>query len=327
MTNKRGNQTMQAVCWANGRLTFRDDYPPPTSQPDEALVRVTLAGICATDLEMVKGYVPEFTGVLGHEFVGIVEAAQDESWVGRRVVSSINIGCQTCQACLENGPEHCPNRQVLGIHQRDGVFAEYVSLPLRNLHRVLGNITDEQAVFTEPLAAALRIREQITVRPSAKVAVLGPGKLGLLVAQVLSLAGGDVTVIGRRAASLALPASLALQTGLSAHFKIAHFDLVVEVTGSSNGFQEALRLVRPLGTIILKSTIAGDNQINLTKIAVDEITVLGSRCGPFTPALRLLAQGDIQTQSLINAEFPLNEATAAFEKAAQPGVLKVLLRP
>lgn len=318
---------MQALYWSNGRLSLKKDYPAPEPQPDEALVRVKVAGICATDLEMVKGYVPEFAGVLGHEFVGVVEAAADKRWVGKRVVSSINIGCRSCQVCQRQGSEHCPKRQVLGIHQRDGVFSDFVALPICNLHLVPDEVSDEQAVFAEPLAAALRIQEQVNIRPSAKTAVLGPGKLGLLIAQLLHLAGGDVTVLGRRSDSLKLPAAWGIQTGLSLDFANDYFETVVEVTGNEAGFVEGLRLVRPLGTLILKSTFAGNSQFNPSKIVVDEITILGSRCGPFAPALRLLAIGNILTQPFVTAEFPLSDAFVAFEKAARPGALKILLRP
>jgi threonine dehydrogenase-like Zn-dependent dehydrogenase len=318
---------LYALYCENGELTVHHNYPKPKPKADEALVRVTLTGICSTDLEIVKGYVSGFAGVLGHEFVGVVEAAADESWLGRRVVGSINIGCQTCAVCQQHGPEHCPNRQTLGIHHRDGVFAEYVAVPLRNLVHVPDGVVDERAVFTEPLAAALQIREQVAIRPSHKTAVIGPGRLGLLVAQVLNLAGGDVTVLGRRVGSLEHPTSLGLKTGLVTDFGDNAFDFVVEVTGNPAGFAQALRLIRPLGTLILKSTFAGDSQLNLTKIVVDEINIIGSRCGPFAAALRLLAQDAVNTDSFIAAEYPLSDALTAFEKAAQPGVLKVLLRP
>lgn len=318
---------MLALLYSNGQLTLHKNYPRPVPQPDEALVRVTLAGICSTDLEIVRGYVPDFAGVLGHEFVGVVEASQDDSWLGKRVVSSINIGCQTCHFCRQHGPEHCPERQVIGIHHRDGVFAEYVTVPLRNLHRVPDNVSDEQAVFTEPLAAALRIQEQVIIRPSARTAVIGPGRLGLLVAQVLQKVGSNVTVLGRRRDSLRLPASWGMSTGLAADFPDDSFDFIVEATGNNDGFAQAIRLVRPLGTIILKSTFAGESRLNLTKVVVGEINVLGSRCGPFAPALRLLAENRIRIEPMIVAEYPLQDALAAFQKAAQPDVLKILLRP
>lgn len=318
---------MRALYCENGRMTLSKDYPVPTPQADEALVRVLLAGICSTDLEIVRGYVPDFSGVLGHEFVGVVEAAPDESWLGQRVVSNINIGCQTCAICQNRGPEHCPHRRVLGIHERDGVFADYVAIPMRSLYRVPDTVTDEQAIFTEPLAAALRIREQVRVRPTAKTAVVGPGRLGLLVAQVLSRTNVDITVLGRSHRSLMLPDSWGLKTGLTVDFADNQFDFVVEVTGNDAGFAEALRLLRPLGTLVLKSTFAGDSHLDVTKIVVDEITVVGSRCGPFDLAVILLEEGSILTAPLVNAEYSLDDALVAFEEAAQPGVLKVLIRP
>lgn len=318
---------MQALYLQSGQLTFQPHHPQPTPESGEALIRVRLAGICTTDLEIVKGYVPGFQGVLGHEFVGEVIAAPDEKWHGRRVVGSINLGCGVCPVCLGHGPEHCPQRRVLGIIQKDGVFADFVTLPLANLLEVPPEVPDEAAVFTEPLAAALRIREQVVVRPTARAAVVGPGRLGLLVGQVLALAGTAVTMLGRTPPSLELPARLGLPTGLADDFADNSFDLVVEATGNEAGFAQALRLVRPLGTLILKSTYAGDSRLNLTKLVVGEITVVGSRCGPFAPALRLLAQDAVNVGALIDAEYPLAEGLAAMEHAARPGVRKVLLRP
>lgn len=321
---------MRALYLEEGQLTLHDDYPRPGVGADDALIRVTLAGICSTDLELVKGYAGGFRGVLGHEFVGVVEAvglADATEWIGRRVVGSINLGCRRCAVCLGEGPEHCPNRTTLGIHNKDGVFADYVTLPVVNLLSVPDNVADEEAVFTEPLAAALRIREQIAVRPTAHIAVVGPGRLGLLVAQVLALAGTDVTVLGRRVASLELPRQLGLVTGLVDDAADDSFDLVVEATGNDAGFAHSLRLVRPRGTLVLKSTFHGHANINLTKLVVAEINVLGSRCGPFAPALRLLEQGAVQVRPLIEAEYPLADALAAFEHADRPGARKVLLRP
>ena len=288
-----------------------------------------LAGICSTDLEIVRGYAG-FEGVIGHEFVADVEdvgAGVDPAWVGRRVVGTINIGCGHCAECLARGPEHCAARTVLGIHRRPGVFADYLTLPVANLLVVPDSVSDEQAVFTEPLAAALRIREQIRVQPTARTAVVGPGKLGLLVGQVLALAGTEVTMLGRSAASLELPRYLGLQTGLAADYANDSFDLVVEATGNEAGFTQSLRLVRPRGSLVLKSTFAGRSTLDLTKLVVGEITVTGSRCGPFAPALRLLADDAIPVTRSIDAEYPLSEAVAAFAHAARPGVRKVLLRP
>ncbi len=321
---------MQGLCLENGRLTHKSNIPEPECRAGEARIRISLAGICSTDLEMVKGYVPDFQGVLGHEFVGIVDAvadSSDEHWLGQRVVGSINLGCGSCAVCLSDGPEHCPNRTVLGIHDKNGVFADYATLPVSNLLLVPDNVPDETAVFTEPLAAALRIREQVRIQPTARTAVVGPGRLGLLTGLVLSLAGTDVTMLGRRPASLELPAQLGLNTGLAADFADDSFDFVVEATGNGAGFAQALRLVRPLGTLILKSTYAGQVNIDLTKLVVDEINVVGSRCGPFAPALRLLARGELDPRPLIVGEYALRDGLAAFERAAQPGVRKILLRP
>lgn len=330
---------MQALTLHDGCLAYQADWRAPEPGPDEALIRVTLAGICSTDLEMVKGYAGGFSGVLGHEFVGVVErtgAAETAEWVGRRVVGSINLGCRRCPVCLGEGPEHCPNRATLGIHNKDGVFADLVTLPVVNLLPVPAAVADEEAVFTEPLAAALRIREQITVRPTDRVAIVGPGRLGLLVAQVLALAGGNVVVLGRRPETLALPARLGLQTGLVDERPDDSADLVVEATGNDAGFAHSLRIVRPQGMLVLKSTFHGNAQINLTKLVVGEIAVRGSRCGPFAPALRLLessansdtaARLGVEVRPLIEAEYPLREGPRAFEFAARPGVRKVLLRP
>lgn len=331
---------MRALVLQDGRLELRPNWPQPAPAADEALIRVTLAGICSTDLELIKGYAGGFNGVLGHEFVGVVAAsgASDTAeWIGRRVVGGINLGCRRCAVCLSDGPEHCPNRTTLGIRNKDGVFAEYMTLPVVNLLPVPDGVADEAAVFTEPLAAALRIREQIGMRPTARIAVVGPGRLGLLAAQVLALAAGDVIVLGRRPESLALPAELGLPTGLVDEQADDSFDLVVEATGNDAGLAHSLRLARPRGTLVLKSTFHGNADVNLTKLVVGEITVVGSRCGPFAPALRLLEQSaglsgrtagwGVQVQPLIEAEYPLADARAAFDHAARPGVRKVLLRP
>jgi threonine dehydrogenase-like Zn-dependent dehydrogenase len=321
---------MDALYLENGQLSLRTDYPDPQPRPGEALITVTLAGVCSTDLELVKAYLP-FNGVLGHEFVGVVTAVgspdQDAGWIGQRVVGTINLGCACCAVCLADGPEHCPQRTVLGIAGKDGVFAQFVTLPVTNLLPVPDEVSDEQAVFTEPLAAALRIREQVNVRPTVRMAVVGPGRLGLLVGQVLALAGGQVTMLGRSPASLELPARLGLQTGLAADFDDNSFDFVVEATGNEAGFAQSLRLIRPCGTLILKSTFAGEATLNLTKLVVAEINVVGSRCGPFAPALRLLARRAVDVLASIEAQYPLREALAALDHAARPGVRKVLLRP
>lgn len=332
---------MKALILRAGQLGFYTDYPQPVPAEDEALIRVTLAGICSTDLELVKGYAGGFNGVLGHEFVGVVEqtgSSPSAGWTGKRVVGTINLGCRRCGVCLGDGPEHCPNRTTLGIHHRDGVFAQLVTLPVVNLVEVPSDVSDEEAVFTEPLAAALRIREQVSIRPTLRTAVVGPGRLGLLAAQVLALAAGDVVVLGRRPESLELPRRMGLKTGLVDEQPDNSFDLVVEATGNDAGLAHSLRLARPRGTLVLKSTFHGNADINLTKLVVGEITVIGSRCGPFEPALRLLesnalmageltAGTGVQVRPLIEAEYSLDDGLEAFEFAARPGARKVLLRP
>jgi threonine dehydrogenase-like Zn-dependent dehydrogenase len=315
---------MRALVVRDGQLSYRANYPLPEKAPDEALIRVTMAGICATDLEIVRGYAG-FSGVLGHEFVGVVAEAAEAGWVGRRVVGTINLGCRSCAVCAADGPEHCPQRTVLGIINRDGVFADYVTLPLANLLIVPAGIPDEAAVFTEPLAAALRIRDQVRVPPSARIAVVGPGRLGLLIGQVLALAGGQVTMLGRSPESLKLPATLGLPTGMVTAAADDSYDFVVEATGNEAGLAHALRLVRPLGTLILKSTFAGRANVDLTKLVVGEITVVGSRCGPFAPALRLLERNEIEVRGMIDGQFPLDQGVEAMTAAARPGVRKILL--
>jgi len=289
------------------------------------LIRVSKVGLCSTDLELVKGYMG-FRGTLGHEFVGIVEEAEDPSWLGRRVVGEINLSCRQCAVCLGDGPEHCPHRTVLGIAGKDGAFADYLTLPEANLLSVPDSVEDDRAIFTEPLAAALRIREQLPVPDSARVAVVGPGRLGLLIGQVLALGGNKPLLLGRRTASLELASKLGLEVGLAQESEDDSFDLVVEATGNEEGLAQALRLVRPRGTLVLKSTFEGKASVDLTKLVVGEVKVVGSRCGPFEPALRLLERDAIQVLPMIEAEYPLDRAVEALEHAARPGVRKVLLR-
>lgn len=320
---------MHALVFRNGRLSAPADYPQPDMGAGDVLLSVRLAGVCSTDLEILRGYAG-FEGVLGHEFVADVDDVGpdvDPAWLGRRVTGSINVGCGICPECLARGPEHCPSRTVIGIHNRDGAFAEYVTLPAANLYAVPDNVSDEAAVFTEPLAAALRIREQIRVRPTGRTAVVGPGRLGLLAGLVLARDGTAATMLGRNLASLDLPRYLGLNTGLTSDYADDSFDLVVEATGNEAGLAQSLRLVRPLGTLVLKSTFAGRSTVDLTKLVVGEITVVGSRCGPFGPALRLLADDAIPVTESIDAEYPLSDGVQAFAHAARPGVRKVLLRP
>jgi len=293
---------MQALYLDRDGLSYLDNYPVPGKGSGDALIRVILAGICATDLEIVKGY-SSFTGILGHEFVGLVEECEAQEWVGRRVVGQINIGCESCPQCIGVGSEHCSQRSVLGIVNRNGVFADYLTLPTANLLTVPENVDSAKAVFSEPLAAALRIREQTTIMPSSQIAVVGPGRLGLLIGQVLALTGSRVTMVGRRQNSLTLPAQMGLETALVDELDDNLFDFVVEATGNEAGLSNSLRLIRPMGTLILKSTFIGKAHVDLSKVVVDEINVIGSRCGPFVPALRLLAQDAIQVSPVGNQEY------------------------
>ncbi|MES2641761.1 MAG: alcohol dehydrogenase catalytic domain-containing protein [Myxococcota bacterium] len=297
---------------------------PFTVRPGEARVRVHLAGVCATDLELVKGYMG-FAGTLGHEWVGVVEAAPDAAWVGKRVVGDINCPCGACPTCLAGRPTHCPTRTVLGILGRDGAFAEHLSLPTANLHVVPDAVPDDAAVFVEPLAAACQILEQVHVRPSHRVVVLGTGRLGQLCARVLALSGAEVAAVGRNPVTLALLPSSVRAFSLADAPALAGADIVVDCTGNPDGLALATSLVRPGGTLVLKTTVHDVGRIEPNRWVIDEITVVGSRCGPFEPALRLLAAGLVDPRPLITARLPLEQGVAALEMAAQPGVVKVLL--
>jgi threonine dehydrogenase-like Zn-dependent dehydrogenase len=316
---------MLALWLENNVLRLVDDLPIPAPPPREALVRVLRAGICNTDLELVKGYYP-YTGIPGHEFVGRVEAAPGaEQWTGKRVVGEINAVCGRCAACLGGRPTHCENRTVLGIVNRHGAFAEYLTLPIENLHEVPAALPDEVAVFTEPAAAALEIQQQIQIRPADRVVVIGDGKLGNLIAQTLALTGCDVLAVGRHRSKLDLLDARGIRTAFAADVPEGKADVVVECTGNAEGFALARRTVRPRGTIVLKSTFRGEAQVNLSSIVVDEITLVGSRCGPFVPAMDLLARGLVDVRPLVHARYTLTNGLAAFEHAARPGVMKVLL--
>lgn len=312
------------------RLRFASDYPDPQPAPGEVRIRTTLAGICNTDLEIVQGYAG-FQGVLGHEFVGIVDRAQDPEqgklWVGRRVVGEINVSCGACPTCRAGRRTHCPDRTALGIRGRDGVLAEYFCLPSSNLHPVPAGIADEAAVFAEPLAAACEVLDQVHVRPTDRVVVLGDGKLGLLVAQVLALTGCDLVAVGRHHDKLAILAARGIPVQMGAEELEGSADLVVECTGQPDGFRTARRLTRPRGTLVLKSTYHGLVQADLSSLVVDEVVLLGSRCGPFPAALRLLDSGWVNVEQLIDAVVPLDQAVDAMDQARRRGALKVLVRP
>ncbi len=289
-------------------------------------MRVRLAGICNTDLELVKGYM-DFRGVLGHEFVGEVVSAPDAAWLGKRVVGDINAACYACDTCRAGRYTHCPNRTTLGIAGRDGALADYLLLPQANLYAVPDAVPDEMAVFTEPLAAACEILEQVKITPTERVIVLGDGKLGLLVAAVLRLTGADLTLVGRNPNKLALARGWGVVTRATDDPLPDHAaDVVVECTGNMEGFARARALLRPRGVLVLKSTYHGVCNIDLSALVVDEITLVGSRCGPFAPALRLMAAGLLDPRPLITATYPLAQAEAALSRAGERGVLKVLLK-
>lgn len=314
---------MQALWLENNQLQLRDDAPIPSPPPGEALVRVVRAGICNTDLELLRGYYP-YTGILGHEFVGVVEQGP-EHLKGQRVVGEINAVCGQCRFCRSGQPTHCENRTVLGIVNRNGAFADYLSLPIENLHRVPDNVATDVATFTEPVAAALEIQQQVKVSPAERVLVVGDGKLGQLVAQTLAITGCDLLVVGRHQEKLANLAARGIQIGLEDAVADRAFDVSVECTGNPAGFAIARRALRPRGTLVLKSTYAGQLTFDASSLVVDEITLIGSRCGPFPAALDLLASGQVDVEPLIHARYPLSEGLAAFEQASTKGVLKVLL--
>ncbi len=315
---------MKALWLENRQISLRE-IPQPR-KPHEALIRIRKAGVCSTDLELVKGYYP-YTGVLGHEFVGEVVESPDASWLGKRVVGEINVVCGQCEACLNGRPTHCENRTVLGIANRDGVFAEYAALPVENLRRVPDSVPDEMAVFTEPLAAALEIQQQVQVKPTDRVLLVGAGRLGQLVAQTLALTGCDLRVLSRHAYQKDMLAARDIKAVAEDEIQPRRWDIVVEATGSPAGFDIARKAIRPRGTLVMKSTYAGELTVNFSPLVVDEITVVGSRCGPFAPALRLLERREVDPTPLISAQYKLDDIVQAFEHAAQRGVLKVVVSP
>ena len=313
----------------NGDLSLHTDYPLPTPPTGESLIRITQSGICLTDVHLMRGYM-NFQGVLGHEFVGIVEQSDDSALIGKRVVGEINAACHHCATCRRGDPTQCPNRTTLGIDRRDGVHADYTVLPTVNLHVVPDNVSDDEAVFTEPLAAACEIVEQRHIKPTERVVVIGDGKLGLLVAQVLALTGCDLHVIGRHEDKLDILARRGITTEVvprdaESTVPDRNADIVVECTGNPSGFATARRLVRPRGLFVLKSTYAGALPVDLSMIVVDEVTLIGSRCGPFAPALRLLTAKQVDVTSLISARYSLDDGLQAMAHATEQGVLKVIL--
>ncbi|HMG72948.1 MAG TPA: alcohol dehydrogenase catalytic domain-containing protein [Pyrinomonadaceae bacterium] len=339
---------MKALRYENQKLSVTDVGKPNTD--GEALVRVTLSGICNTDLEITRGYAG-FQGTIGHEFVGVIESLPEPGAVarssgtahsqsepsltvgllipGQRVVGEINAGCGSCDLCRAGDPRHCEKRTVLGIVGRDGAHAEFLKLPVANLLPVPDEVSDERAVFTEPLAAACGILERARITDHANVAVIGDGKLGLLCAQVLATTGAAVTLMGKHPHKLRIAERRGIETNTvdKARLRKRGFDVVVEASGSATGFELALDLLHPRGVLVLKSTFHGATDLNAARIVVDEISVVGSRCGRFEPALRLLRTNAVDVESLISEERPLADGVQAIERAAEPGVLKVLLRP
>jgi 2-desacetyl-2-hydroxyethyl bacteriochlorophyllide A dehydrogenase len=315
---------MQALCLQDKSLKFIDNFPQVQPEDDEALVAVRLAGICGTDLELVKGYYP-YNGILGHEFVGeIIQAPTAPLRIGERVVGEINISCGICDSCAKGLTTHCKQRSVLGILNRDGAFAEYLCLPLKNLIRVPDTISDEAAVFTEPLAAALAIQKQVQILATDKVLVIGAGRLGQLIAQTLALTACDLEVVARYDKQRRLLATRNIISITETEVQ-ADYDIVIEATGSIEGLTLASQVVRPRGTIVLKSTYKAKAAFNFSQIVVNEIKLVGSRCGDFEPALQLLEKKLVDPTSLIDNSYPLSRGIEAFDFARQSGILKVLL--
>jgi len=311
--------------WFDGKSLSLTGRPTPKPRPGEALVRVRLAGICSTDLAILEGYM-SFTGVPGHEFVGTVISADDPSLVGKRVVGEINCACQSCQFCLSGLQKHCPNRTVLGIMGRDGAFAEYVCLPVENLHKVPDEIDDEAAVFTEPLAACLQILEQVHIKPHHKVIILGDGRLAQLAARVVRLVGCSILVVGKHRAKLDLLDGLGASALLLDDFEPDHTaDFVIEATGSPSGIKLALECIAPTGKVVVKSTFNKAPALPLSRLVIDEVSLVGSRCGPFEPALRLLGNGSVSTAELISAIYTIDRWQEAFDAAASTAI-KVLIK-
>jgi threonine dehydrogenase-like Zn-dependent dehydrogenase len=313
---------MRALYW-DGSAARVVNRPTPTASQNTAVVRVIWAGVCRTDVELTRGYM-SFRGVLGHEFVGHVIDGPTE-WIGKRVVGEINFGCGLCADCKRGMARHCARRTVMGILDADGAMAENIEVPVENLHEVPEGVRDEAAVFVEPLAAAFEIVEQVHVTPGTECTVLGDGKLGLLVAQVLHLTGARVLLVDKHAAKLGLLAKRGIATTMLESWTKKKADLVVEATGTAAGFEAAVAATRPRGKLVLKTTAAAAAKLDLSPVVVNEITVVGSRCGSFAPALRALKAGSVDVMPLVGSRFPLRDAERALEMAVRPGMLKVLI--
>ena len=316
---------MKATFFDGKQMIFDNNYPDPKF--NETLVQVNLAGICGTDLEILNGYM-KYSGILGHEFVGTVVKSNNPNLIGKRVVGEINAGCTKCDFCIRGMERHCPSRTVLGILKRDGSFAEFLSLPEKNLHVIPDSISDEQAVFVEPLAAAFEINEQISLKPEWNVAVVGDGRLAQLIIQVIKLTCSNITCFGKHQNKLEglIQSGIKIKIGIESTDEQL-FDLVVEATGSNSGFTDTMKLVKPRGTVVLKSTIASRENLDLTSTIINEITLIGSRCGLFKPAIDALATGVISVDSMVDCTFPLDKFEDAIVHAKKPDTLKVFLKP
>ena len=316
---------MKATFFDGKQMILDKNYPDPDF--NETLVRVNLAGICGTDLEILDGYM-QYNGILGHEFVGIVEKSNNSNLIGKRVVGEINVGCGKCNSCIKGMERHCPTRTVLGILKRNGSFAEFISLPEKNLHIIPDSISDEQAVFVEPLAAAFEINEQVSMKSEWNVAVVGDGRLAQLIIQVIKLTCSNITCFGKHENKLEglVKSGIKIKLGIESTDEQL-FDLDVEATGSNSGFTDTMKLVKPRGTVVLKSTIASRENLDLTPTIINEITLIGSRCGLFKPAIDALATGVISVNSLIDSTFSLDKFEDAIIHAKKPNTLKVFLKP
>ena len=297
---------MKGIYFDGIKAVYREDLPVPVPSDTQSLIRILYAGVCSTDKEILKGYRPDFTGIMGHEFVGIVESSSDPAWIGKRVVGELNAGCGTCIYCRTGREKHCPDRKVIGMDGKDGCFCEYMALETHLLHRIPDGLSLQKALLTEPLAAALEIPKQVHIDPDGSIAIIGDGRLSYLIASVLHLSGADLTIIGKHPEKLAQFEDF----GQPVLHTDDSFELVIEASGSSSGLELASRLVRRQGTIVLKSTYAENAMVDMSYYAVHEITITGSRCGPFAPALRLLDKGLVQLPPV--QFYPLKEFEAAF---------------
>ena len=315
----------------NKKLILRADIPVPIPQKEEALIKILLSGICNTDLEIIKGYMG-FKGILGHEFVGVVEKCREKGWIGKRVTGEINIVCGKCIYCKTGLKTHCPQRKVLGILNKDGVFADYLTLPVKNLHVIPANIFDEEAVFVEPLAACYEVLEQVKINKSDVTIVLGDGKLGLLMAQVIRNTGCNLHLIGKHQEKLSVAKRLGIKTiSIKETLKLEKFkfnkaDILIDCTGSPGGLDLAMKLAKPKGKIILKSTFASKSYLNLSPVVINEFSIIGSRCGPFKKAIDALENREIKISPLIYKIFPLNEGLKALKASGEKKALKVLIK-